>query len=260
MKPKGLTGTFPPIILAVAAQAAAFASMLVIIQLAWRLVEYDIPVLLKLVGISLLAATYSSFLRLPSWWLYIQLALPPLVAAALVLQLPSWAYLVPLALCILIFWNSADDRVPLYLTNKVTARGLLAEIPTASSGRFYDLGCGPAGTLLHLARARPNWTFVGVETSPLIWLIARIRVALSGCDNIEILRQNLWSTDLQNADIVYVFLSPAPMDRLFRKAQTEMRTGSQLISNSFEVPEQSPSEIKQLEDGRKTKLLIWNFQ
>ena len=207
-----------------------------------------------------MAAAYSSFLRLPSWWLYIQALLPPMIAAGLVLQLPAWSYLVPFALSVLVFWNSADDRVPLYLSNEITARALLEEMGEASNGHFYDLGCGPAGTLLQLAKSRPDWQFVGVETSPALWLLAWLRTQISGVKNVSIFRQNLWNTTLSEADVIYAFLSPAPMPKLYEKARSEMKPGSKLISNSFEIPSVPADEIKQLQDDRQTKLLIWHFQ
>ena len=60
-------------------------------------------------------------------------------------------------------------------------------------------------------------------------------------------------------DVVYCFLSPAPMARLFAKAAAEMKPGSLFVSNSFAVPGQSPGRIVEVDDRRRTKLLIWEF-
>ena len=47
---------------------------------------------------------------------------------------------------------------------------------------------------------------------------------------------SMWSLSLSEWDVVYTFLSPAPMSRLWEKVQSEMKTGSLFITNSFAVP------------------------
>jgi hypothetical protein len=47
---------------------------------------------------------------------------------------------------------------------------------------------------------------------------------------------NLWSTDLSCHDVVYAYLSPAPMSSLWEKARREMRPGSLLVSFRFMIP------------------------
>jgi hypothetical protein len=43
--------------------------------------------------------------------------------------------------------------------------------------------------------------------------------------------------------VVYAFLSPAPMPRLWEKICAEMKPGSLFISNSFPVPGQAPDRV-----------------
>jgi hypothetical protein len=69
----------------------------------------------------------------------------------------------------------------------------------------------------------------------------------------------MWNIDLSEFDVVYAFLSPAPMERLFEKVRREMKPGSIFISNSFMVPGESPTETVEISDRRQTKLLIWRF-
>ncbi|HSX69654.1 MAG TPA: class I SAM-dependent methyltransferase, partial [Pseudomonas sp.] len=60
-------------------------------------------------------------------------------------------------------------------------------------------------------------------------------------------------------DVVYCFLSPAPMAELWTKARSEMRPGSLLISNSFEIPGVAPGEVIELNDWRASRLLLWHL-
>ena len=47
------------------------------------------------------------------------------------------------------------------------------------------------------------------------------------------------------------------MPRLFEKAKADMKAETQLISNSFVVPDHPANEIVSVDDSRETKLHIW---
>ena len=206
-----------------------------------------------------LAALLGRALGLPSWWMAINFLLPPAVGYGLQLGLPSWVYLLAFAALAAVFWNSAGDRVPLYLTNKKTWVEILNLIPKDKQIRFVDIGCGLGGLLGYLAEARPESHFHGVETAPLTYLVANWRLGARKRTNLSIARSDLWQEDLGTYDVVYCFLSPAPMEALLQKARREMRPGSLLISNSFLPPSDPPDETMEVADRRKTKLHIWRF-
>ena len=69
----------------------------------------------------------------------------------------------------------------------------------------------------------------------------------------------MWRADLAGYDVVYAFLSPAPMPALGEKAKREMRPGSLLVSNSFAVPEVSPERVIELDDARQTLLYCYRL-
>jgi hypothetical protein len=56
--------------------------------------------------------------------------------------------------------------------------------------------------------------------------------------------------------VIYAYLSPAPMERLWEKARAEMKPGSLFISNSFAVPGVSFDEVVELNDLSHSRLLI----
>ena len=76
----------------------------------------------------------------------------------------------------------------------------------------------------------------------------------------NIFRKNIWQTDLSSYDLVYAFLSPAIMEKLYFKVLKEMRQDTFFISNSFEVPNLKADEIWELEDKRGTKLFIYKIK
>ncbi len=205
------------------------------------------------------AGIASGVLGLRRWWLPVQALAPILVFALLRADLPNWVYGLAFLGLLGTYWNAVGQGVPLYLSNPTTWRALETLLPKRSGARLIDLGSGLGGTLAHLARARPDCRFVGVETAPLVYLFARLRFALFPAVNVDLRFLSIWRADLSEFDVVYCFLSPVPMEPLFAKARREMSAGSLFVSNSFEVPDERPDEILELEDGRRTRLLIWRM-
>lgn len=186
-------------------------------------------------GVALLqagiAAAAALALKQPRWWLPIHLAFGPAVISGSGLVIaPGW-FLGGFAVLALIYWNSFRSQVPLYLSNRATAAEVARLLPADGTARLLDIGSGTGSLLARIARARPGCRLIGVETAPLPFLASWLRTrALPNC---EVRRDNLWKHGLCDYDVAYAFLSPVPMPRLWRKALSEMRPGSVLVSNSF---------------------------
>ncbi len=219
-------------------------------------IQIQIAILIPAQG--LLAAALGTGFGLARWWLPLQALFPAAIAAALALGLPSWLYLTAFSVLILIYWNAAGERVPLYLSNQKTCRALEALLPAGRSFTFIDMGCGLGAVLTRLAH-QPRGRFVGIETAPLPFMVSWLRAKLLGQGRVSVHRANLWDQDFGAFDVVYCFLSPAPMPALFEKARAEMKPGSLLISNSFTVPDHPADEILNLDDRRATQLHLWRF-
>ena len=203
------------------------------------------------------AAWIGHRLGLRRWWIPIQIVLAPAAAWGSTLPIPGWVFLAIFALLALVFWNSARDRVPLYLTNRKTWRALTTLIADRDGVSFIDLGCGIGGALIYLAKMRPDAKFIGVESAPLPFLIAWSRARLGRVANLEVRYGDIWREDLSNYGVIYAFLSPAPMPQLMEKVKSEMTVGSLFISNSFVDPDVPPDETVTVEDGRQTQLHLW---
>ncbi len=187
----------------------------------------------------------------PPWWLFIHLGFAPLVVVVHGLDLaPGW-FLAAFVLLLLVFWRTDRSRVPLYLSNRATADALLKLLPPHPI-RLIDLGCGDGGLLRRLAKARPDCRFTGIEHAPLPWLLARLRTL--GLPNVAVRHGDFWVEPLGGYDLVYAFLSPAPMPRLWAKACDEMSPPASLVSNSFAVPDTEAAEIVKVNDRRGTRL------
>lgn len=207
----------------------------------------------------LLAALLARYMGLSRWWCWLSLLFVPALLLASGAPLPSWVFLGGFVLVLLLNWNSFTERVPLYLTGPGTRQQLACLLSAEPSPvRFVDLGCGPAGMLLALARQFPQGQFVGVETAPLTFAIAWLRALRQ--PNCQIRYESLWRTDVSVFSVVYCFLSPAPMPELWAKACAQMPAGSLLISNTFEIPGQPADQQIELHDWRRSSLLLWRMR
>jgi SAM-dependent methyltransferase len=241
-----------PLRTAVVAQALGALVVFVLGRLA--LPESLTQPLLAALAQGLFAALISHILRAPVWWLPIHLVFMPMVVLAGRLDLsPIW-YLGAFLCLLAIFWRTDESRVPLYLSNAATAAAVAALLPTTPC-EVVDLGCGDGALLRKLAQVRPDCQFLGIEHAPLPWLWAR--VAAAGLANCRIRYGNFWRQRLGRFDVVYAFLSPAPMPELWARAQMEMKPTALLVSNSFPIPKVRPANTVEVPDRRATRLFCY---
>lgn len=209
------------------------------------------------IGVGVLATVLSYLTKLPRWWLPMQLLFVPLLVVMLLLNIPSWFYLLGFILLAAIYWSTYRSQVPLYLSSRKVWAALENLLPQDRPFNFVDIGTGLGGVLAHLAQVRPDGQFVGAENAPLPFLLAWLRLRrYSSC---KVLRDDFWQMNFGDFDVIYAYLSPVPMLQLWEKAGREMRPGSVLISNTFEIPGQAPDQVIELGDFHHSRLLVWRI-
>lgn len=246
---------WPPILRAFTAQSAAFLLLLAMVALVTP--HRAVPLWVWPVLQAVMALLFSRYLELGSFWLPFQALLPFAFFWQMEHRVSPWVYPVLVAGLVLVFGGGLMSRVPLYNSNRAAWKALLELIP--EEGSLADLGAGLGGPLAFLARHRPGAQFVGVEASPLVWLIAWLRT-LSVRSHCWVRFGSLWRLPLGEFQIVYAFLSPVPMPALWEKAQREMRPGTLLISHTFEISGISPERVIPLPGRRDAKLLLYRIQ
>ncbi len=243
--PSPLIARLPPALAALLAHlpGLALAALLIASGLDVAAVAYPV-----LVGLS--AAALAAFWKLPVWWRWINLFFVPALYLGLSAELDSRWFLAGFLVLVLTSLGAVGTRVPLYLSSRRAAEELAQRLPPG--GSLCDLGCGLGGPLARVRALRPDARLSGVEAAPLNWLVARLRLA----GRAEIRLGNLWDADLSGHDLVYAYLSPAPMAKLWEKARAEMKPGSLFVSNTFPVPDLSFDEEIELRDLSHSRLLI----
>lgn len=231
----------------------AFACLLGII-LPWPLT------LLHVVWLQgIIAALMSYLFHLPVWQVLIHLFFSPvLLLSAVMLDLPAYWYLGGFITLALIFGSIHRTRVPLFLSSREAVDALAELLPKDRGFKLIDLGSGCGGLLCKLARILPYGSYRGVEAAMLPCWISKLRARLSG-QNCRFHWASMWQHNLTGYDVVYAYLSPVPMPRLWEKVCREMRPGSLFISNTFTVPGVAPDQCIQLNDFSGAVLYIWRL-
>ena len=202
--------------------------------------------------ISLLLAVVS---KQPWWWRVIHSLFTPLTWSISLLSINANWFLCAFVALLLVYRGAASEQIPLFLTNRKTAIAVSQLTSKYANMRFVDLGAGVGSLICRLALARPDAIVEGVENAPGTWLVGRmLTLRVTNCSWHF---KDFWETSLGEYDVVYAFLSPAPMSELWKKVKCEMRPGSLFISNSFPVPNAQPSEILTVDDTTGTQLYCY---
>jgi hypothetical protein len=269
----------PPAVIALLLQAAAFAVALLFV----RVVAIQLHPMLFALLCGVLATTFSRIAGLARWWLLIQLLFVPALMLMLSLQLPPNFFLIAFLLLLLVYWSTFRSQVPLYLSSRRIWQAMELLLPattvreggTEGSGNptasplrgqqqepgftFMDLGSGIGGVLTHLAGVRMDGRYYGVEAAPLPFVWSWLRIRLGGYRNCQVQWGSLWDCDLAQYDVVFAYLSPVPMDKLWQKARREMRPGTVFISNTFAVTDHPPQQTFTVDDLHHSTLYIWQM-
>lgn len=249
-----------PVVLLFGSQLVAGVLIFLVIMPVIQKFTNNMPTLPLLLAIQGGVAVFIGLLfGLHKWWGGVQIILPFAAFYSQYLQAPAWLWLLLFALVFLVYKNSVRSGVPLYLSNTTTWRTLVDLLPVKKGIKIIDLGGGLGGTGLFMGKNRPDAEILSIESAPIPAAISKIRRTLSGLKNVEMRYGDFWDIDLSAYKVVYAFLSPVPMERLYKKVKAELKPGSLFISNSFDVPNVQADEILELPDGRKTKLHLWRF-
>lgn len=156
--------------------------------------------------------------------------------------LPAWAWLLPLALLVLVYPRRSWGDAPLFPTPRGALADLARQAPLQPpDARVLDAGCGLGHGLRELRLAYPAARIEGIEWSGLLAWAARRR-----CPWASITRGDLWAQDWRPFGLVYVFQRPESMARVWAKACREMAPGAWLVSLDFEVAGEPPLARLQL--------------
>jgi len=108
---------------------------------------------------------------------------------------------------------------------------------------LYDLGAGDGRVLLMAAREFGAGA-VGIEIGPVQCALGRLRIWLSGSRQmVQVRCGDFYKADVQNADVVYVYLTSTQTTRLAKKLERELRPGARVVSIAADFEDWQPSMV-----------------
>lgn len=132
--------------------------------------------------------------------------------------------------------STSTKGAPWVPTSRQVVYRMLSMAEVKPGEVVYDLGCGDGRVLVAAARhfgARA----VGVEVDVFRYLWSVLAVTLFGLWNqVRVIRGDLFSVELREADVVFAYLLQDTNDRLKDKLRRELPPGARIIANTFVFP------------------------
>jgi trans-aconitate methyltransferase len=158
--------------------------------------------------------------------------------------------------CVPIFARGGD--VPYVQTPDVVVREMLTLAAVGPRDVVYDLGAGDGHIVIAAARER-GARGVGIEIDPALVAQARRDAERAGiADRVRFEAKDLFETDLREATVVTLYLSPEINARLRPRLLAELPAGARIVSHQFPMADWPPVRTVKLSvDGRDHALHLW---
>jgi trans-aconitate methyltransferase len=149
--------------------------------------------------------------------------------------------LVVMVLMMSVIWGLiVTGGVPFISTNKKDFHDILSAVELQSGETIYDLGCGKAHLLAYGAK-KFGAKGVGYELSLWPYLWSKFNIYKDKVD-VKVYRQNFFTADLSEANVVFCYLFPEVMAKLEGKFASELKPGSRVVSHGFKLPNKTPDK------------------
>jgi SAM-dependent methyltransferase len=130
--------------------------------------------------------------------------------------------------------------VPYVPTDEPVVMAMLRFAGVTANDVVYDLGCGDGRIVIAAAR-HCGARGVGVDIDPLRITESRENAAKARVgDRVRFLCQSFFDTDVSEASILMLYLLPSINIRLRPKLLSELRPGTRIIANHFEIGDWKP--------------------
>ncbi len=131
--------------------------------------------------------------------------------------------------------TSFSAAVPYVPTRPEVVRGMLDLAGVVKTDVVYDLGCGDGRIVIAAARER-GASGLGVDIQPEVIDQANAQAQYAGVDGrVKFMLGDLFALDLRPATVVMLYLSVELNVRLIPRLKSQLRPGSRIVSNRFDM-------------------------
>lgn len=108
---------------------------------------------------------------------------------------------------------------------------------------LYDLGCGD-GKIITTAAKEYRVRAVGIELREDLIKRAMGRIQTLGLENdVKVLHGDIFDNDIGDASAVTLYLTTHANEQVKPKLEKELKSGSRVISNCYEIPGWKPLQV-----------------
>ena len=154
--------------------------------------------------------------------------------------------------------SKSQPDVPFLPTTDEAVRAMLSLAEVKRTDIVYDLGCGDGRIVIAAARVYGAHG-VGIDINPLRIREARENAKKAGVDEfVRFEENNLFQADIHEATVVTLFLLSSVNVRLRPKLLAELKPGTRVVSNTFNMGDWKPD--KQATVGDPTREPFFSHQ
>lgn len=136
---------------------------------------------------------------------------------------------------------------------------MLESAKVTKDDAVYDLGSGD-GRIVITAAKKYCSRAVGIEIDAELVSISRAKAKEAGVGElVTIEQQDIFETDLSDADVVAVYLLPTQLEKLIGRLE-QLPPGARIVSHQFEIPGIKADRTERItsdEDGAEHAIYLW---
>ncbi|OGH77527.1 MAG: hypothetical protein A3G08_01295 [Candidatus Magasanikbacteria bacterium RIFCSPLOWO2_12_FULL_47_9b] len=159
-------------------------------------------------------------------------------------------FLLPPAYLFYLIFLYFFTHVPYVATPKKRLVSLMEHMAITKETIIYDLGSGKGDVLFAAEQFHPK-KLIGYELSPLHVWYTRFKAWMRQ-SNVRVYRQNFFTANIGEADIIYLFLVQSVVEKMWKKIQKEAKPGATIVVLSNTIPNQEGTFHPLLKDGVAT--------
>jgi len=139
--------------------------------------------------------------------------------------------------------------VPYVPTTEEAVRAMLKLADVKKTDVVYDLGCGDGRIVIEAAKA-VGARGVGIDINPVRIKEANDNARKAGVENlVRFEEKDLFEADVHEASVVTLFLLNSVNLKLRPKLLKELKPGTRIVSNTFDMGDWKPLKEIKLDDG-----------
>ncbi len=149
--------------------------------------------------------------------------------------------------------------VPYVPTTERAVEAMLELARVSKNDVVYDLGCGD-GRIVIAAAKKYGARGVGIDINPERIAEARENAKKAGVEHlVKFIEQDLFEADIREASVVTLFLLSSVNLKLRPKLLAELKPGTRVVSNTFDMGDWKPDKEFTLDDDGQDSYLSHRF-